>query len=164
MRYLVVVTLVAFSSFVFSQIIDIGCIDTLPEPVISIQADQNTQTVHFNQTAAIEKDITDLRENPIGDCGKGSLRVRTTQKRDGPIVLLNVTEPACTHVNGTLYGDIDRDSEDARVQKFLSNTTIHQLALDSSTPTNYTLVFQNLTNSSQAYGYLGCVCFCRTSL
>lgn len=163
MRFLVIAVLLWHSSYVSSQKIDLDFIKAArPDPpTTEIAADKSNQTVEFDQAKAIANVVADIRENPLADSKKGSVQAPDgVQKRDEdePIIIVELVDlkPACTILNGTLYGDDPTDSEDERVQKFLSNATLHEEALDVITPQNYTLVFRNLTNSTiQANGYLG---------
>ncbi|KAF3040028.1 hypothetical protein E8E11_005906 [Didymella keratinophila] len=162
MQFTTIAALMGFGNRVLSQNIDLDFVKVVrPDPpAIKVPADRLSQPIVYDQAKAVANVIEDMRNNPLAESRKGSVEVSdSVQKRQegspGVIDLFD-SEPACTDLNGTLYGDDASDSEEERVRKFLGNTSLYREALDAFTPENYTLVFQNMTNSTiQANGYLG---------
>lgn len=119
-------------------------------------ADQRAQTIEYNQASAVADAVADILENFAAELTEGSIEFSNAlQRRIDTSAHLIVGAEACDPIEGTLYGDVETDSENTRVQHFLTDATLHESAFAAPDVANYTLVYQNLTNSSQAYGYLG---------
>lgn len=133
--------LAGFSALASAQLIDLEYVDSLPDPTYTIVSDVASQTVSYNQDAALASAAAEATASPVDAPEKRDLK-NVLEKRYGPC------EPVTTTPN--VYNAVIDPAE-----AFLSDANLAHQALSAPVPSGYTQTFSNLKASSQANGYMG---------
>lgn len=138
----------AFTAFVAAaprpQDMDFDLIDSTPDPPLVTNLLEAPATVVYNPSTAVAAVVaaaTTSLAAAATTAFASSLAARDIEKR----------LPACTTIATGLGPTPSVDSAAA----FLSNPVYSNQANTANTPSGYTLEFQNLDASSNAYGYMG---------
>jgi len=128
-----------------SQLIDLNYVDALPDPTYTIASDRASETVPYNQNAAIAYAVQEATATPVVAPGKRDLTPsRLFRKRNGDCQSVPTTP--------NVYNAALDPAE-----SFLSDENLQHQALIAPSPSGYTRTFQNLKSASQANGYMGYV-------
>jgi hypothetical protein len=128
-----------------SQLIDLNYVNALPDPTYTIASDRASETVPYNQNAAIASAVQEATATPVVAPGKRDLTPsRLFRKRNGDCQSVPTTPNV---YNGALDP----------AESFLSDENLQHQALIAPSPSGYTRTFQNLKSASQANGYMGYV-------
>ncbi|KAF2689714.1 hypothetical protein K458DRAFT_400407 [Lentithecium fluviatile CBS 122367] len=144
-EFIVLAALAGFSGLVASQSIDLDYVKALPDPTYTIASDKASQTIPYNQDAAMESaaDLASATPLPVSaKFRRSTAQGRSFSKRNGDC------QPVPTTPN--LYNAVVDPAE-----SFQADNELAQVALSASTPSGYTQTFSNKKAASQANGYMG---------
>jgi hypothetical protein len=139
--------LVGLSNLAASQLIDLNYVNALPDPTYIIASDRASETVPYNQNAAIASAIQEATATPVVAPEKRNLAPsRLFRKRNGDCQSV----PTTPNVYNAVLDPANL---------FLSDENLQHQVLTAPSPSGYTRTFQNLKSASQANGYMGYVSY-----
>lgn len=133
--------LAGLSTLASTQLIDLTYVESFPDPTYTIVSDVASQTVTYNQDAALASAAAEATSAPLDHPEKREVK-NVFEKRSGPC------EPVPTTPN--VYNAVIDPAE-----AFLSDANLVHEALNAPVPSGWTQTFSNLKAASQAHGYLG---------
>jgi hypothetical protein len=135
----ILAALAGLSGFTASQTIDLSLVNALPDPTYTIVSDKPSQTVAYNQDAAVDSAAALATASPLAESAKFR---RSLNKRAGDCEAIPTTD--------NIYNAVVDPAE-----SFQTDSNLADVALSATVPSGYTQTFSNKNAASQANGYMG---------